>query len=168
MSSPDLLNWQKALLVISLRGLHKRWRPGRSLRLTNPAAIFTSACQSVIAANAAESTFPWRPLDRGDENTFTLSMLVCFPGRGLPIRFALFSLDSYLGNISGQRHNAEPSPCILLLLSFPIFWALLCWGPSFLQEEMGNPHKRQWKHWLPFVLAAWKTVSQIFAPVKLV
>lgn len=64
---------------------------------------------------------------------------MCFPGRGLPIRFALFFLESYLGNISGQRHSAEPSPCILLLLlSFPNFWALLCWGPSFLRDEMGN------------------------------
>lgn len=138
MSSPDLLNWQKTLLVIPLRGLHKRRRLGLSRRLTDSAAIFNAACRSVIAANATESTFPWRPFDRGDENTFTLSRLVCFPGRGLPIRFALFSLESYLGNISGQSHNAEPSPRILLLLPFLNFWTLLCWEPSFLQDEMGN------------------------------
>lgn len=101
-------------------------------RLTNSAAIFSSllACHSVIAVNATESTFPWRPFDRGDENTFILSRLVYFPGRSLPIKCVLLSSESYLGNVSERKPDEEAFPCIFLLPSN--FWTLPCGQGCFL------------------------------------
>lgn len=79
------------------RGLHKWWGPSEPDE--RHCYLYHSACHCAIAVNAMENTFIWRPFDRGEENTFTLSRPVYFPGSSLPIKCVLLSLDSYLGNI---------------------------------------------------------------------
>lgn len=82
------------------RGMHKWWRPPEAKEL--PCDVHHSVRHHAIAVNAIESTFIWRAFVRGGENTFTLSRPVCFPGRSLPVKFVLLSLDSNLGNIFWQ------------------------------------------------------------------
>lgn len=102
LMSKDLLH------ALWLGGLHKWCRPSEASECH--CYFRLSACHSVIAVNAIESTFIWRPFDRGGRKHIYSFKAYAFSGRSLPIKSVLLSLGSYLGNTIGQ-HNPLDASC---------------------------------------------------------
>lgn len=77
-----------------------------------------STCHRAIASQCNWNTLFEGHLTEGGENTFTFSRPLCFPGRSLPVKCVLLSLDSILGNIFWQSDSlsdfCNPRPCLHL------------------------------------------------------